>query len=185
MPKKPRATSRTKLVPAVESSAKPPSPRGTSTAKVGPKARQPAPIKENAKPASRGRRDRVGGIGRAAPRLAFAEALAGLRSLLEPYVERLEVIADSHDSLMLNCIKPHQGKPMFFAGVTHRRSYVSFYLMPIYVFPELNHGVSPALAARKQGKSCFNFTSRDDLLFAELSKLTERCFKLFAKKGML
>jgi hypothetical protein len=193
-PKKAQTTSRvsrtSRSAQTSETSRTGPAPSVKAPAQAGksrPKATRPGSTKENAKPASTGRRNRVGTNGKAAPPLAFAEALAGLRSLLEPYVDRLEVVIDSPDSLMLNCTKPHHltGKPLFFAGVTHRRSYVSFYLMPIYVFPELNHGVSPALAARKQGKSCFNFTTRDDLLFAELRKLTERSFKHFAKKGLL
>ena len=120
-----------------------------------------------------------------AGKLAFAEALAGLRSLLEPYRERLEVTADTPSSLMLHSRKPFQGKALLFAGTTHQRSYVSFYLMPIYIFPELAHGISPALAARRQGKSCFNFTARDDVLFAELGKLTERGFAHLEKKGLI
>ena len=176
MPKKTQTTSRT-------TPARSPERPSASLSKKSP---APRPVKERAKPASTPRRNHVVGSGKVGrTRLAFADALAGLRSLLEPYRDRLEVVADSHDTLMLNSTKPHQGKPLFFAGVTHRRSYVSFYLMPIYVFPELSHGVSPALAARKQGKSCFNFTARDELLFAELRKLTERSFRHFAKKGMV
>jgi len=118
-------------------------------------------------------------------KLAFAEALAGLRALLEPYRERLEVTADTPASLILYSRKPFRGKALFFAGTTHQRSYVSYYLMPIYIFPELAHGISPALAARRQGKSCFNFTACDDLLFAELGKLTERGFVHLEKKGLI
>jgi hypothetical protein len=37
------------------------------------------------------------------------------------------------------------------------KSYVSFHLIPVYMFPDLLKGLSPALEKRMQGKSCFNF----------------------------
>ena len=46
--------------------------------------------------------------------------------------------------------------------------------MPVYASPELAASVSPALAKRKQGKACFNFTKIDEALFAELEDLTAR-----------
>ena len=33
--------------------------------------------------------------------------------------------------------------------------------------------MSPALKKRKQGKSCFNFKTPDDALFAELAQITK------------
>ncbi|MEM7736150.1 MAG: hypothetical protein AAF267_10200 [Deinococcota bacterium] len=49
---------------------------------------------------------------------------------------------------------------------------MSFYLMPVYVFPELLGGISPKLKKRMQGKSCFNFKQVDADLFEELRQLT-------------
>ena len=43
--------------------------------------------------------------------------------------------------------------------------------MPVYVDPGLLDDVSPELRKRMQGKSCFNFTSVDEPLFAELGDL--------------
>jgi hypothetical protein len=56
---------------------------------------------------------------------------------------------------------------------------VSYYLMPVYASPELAASVSPALAKRKQGKACFNFTKVDEALFAELEALTARGIPTF------
>ncbi len=47
-----------------------------------------------------------------------------------------------------------------------------YYLMPVYVEPSLLDSVSPELKRRMQGKSCFNFTTVDEGLFAELEALT-------------
>ena len=56
-------------------------------------------------------------------------------------------------------------------------NYVSYYLMPVYIFPDLLSNLSPALKKRMQGKSCFNFTKIDEALFAELDRLTKRCIE--------
>ena len=68
-----------------------------------------------------------------------------------------------------------EGKPWgYVAGTRLGKSYVSYYLMPVYASPELAASVSPALAKRKQGKACFNFTKVDEELLAELDALTAR-----------
>ena len=68
-----------------------------------------------------------------------------------------------------------EGKPWgYVAGTRLGKSYVSYYLMPVYASPELAASVSPALAKRKQGKACFNFTKVDEALLAELEDLTAR-----------
>ena len=62
-----------------------------------------------------------------------------------------------------------EGKPWgYVAGTRVGKRYVSFYLMPVYASAELSDGISPALAKRRQGKSCFNFTTLDEPLFVEL-----------------
>lgn len=53
--------------------------------------------------------------------------------------------------------------------------------MGVYARPDLLKGVSKELRARTQGKSCFNFTTVDTVLFAELEELTVRSFDAFRK----
>jgi hypothetical protein len=67
-------------------------------------------------------------------------------------------------------------QPLCFAAARVGKSYVSFYLMPVYVYPDLLDGASPELKKRMQGKSCFNFKSVDDKLFKELARLTKAGF---------
>jgi len=57
--------------------------------------------------------------------------------------------------------------------------------MPVYAFPDLLKGISPALKKRMQGKSCFNFTEIDDEMLAELAALTKRGFERFKKEDMI
>lgn len=67
------------------------------------------------------------------------------------------------------------GQPWgYVAGVRGGARYVSVYLMCAYADPSLLDDASPALRARRQGRSCFNFTHVDEALFAELDALVRR-----------
>lgn len=77
-----------------------------------------------------------------------------------------------------------EGKPWgYVAGTRVGKRYVSFYLMPVYASPQLDASVSPELRKRKQGKACFNFTSVDEELFAELDDLAARGIPAFRSKA--
>jgi hypothetical protein len=84
------------------------------------------------------------------------------------------VTGDGPGGLVLE-IPGLEGQPRgYVAGTRVGKRYVSVYLMPVYASPELAASISPALRARMQGKSCFNFTRVDDALFAELGELAAR-----------
>jgi len=67
--------------------------------------------------------------------------------------------------------------------VVANKNYISFYMLPIYTWPRLLDGMSPALGKRKQGASCFNFSTVDEDLLAELAALTERSFQAYLSGG--
>jgi hypothetical protein len=68
-----------------------------------------------------------------------------------------------------------ESKPWgYVAGTRLGKSYVSYYLMPVYATPGLVESLSPELRKRMQGKACFNFKKVDEDLFAELEALTAR-----------
>ena len=97
-----------------------------------------------------------------------------LREILAPYRETLVATKDGPDGLTLE-IPGLEGKPWgYVAGTRVGKRYVSFYLMPLYASAELEASVSQELARRRQGKSCFNFSSIDEGLLGELSDLTAR-----------
>jgi hypothetical protein len=103
-----------------------------------------------------------------------------LVAILQPYVNRLHLIADRPGFFYLETAYTEKWKkPLFFASVQVKKNYVSFYLMPVYMFTDLLEGVSPALRKRMQGKSCFNFKRIDESLFAELESLTLLGFQRF------
>ena len=101
----------------------------------------------------------------------FAAVDKRLREILEPLRARLVATKDGPDGLALE-IPGLEGMPWgYVAGIRHGKNYVSFYLMSAYALPELLESMSPALRRRKQGKSCFNFTTVDETLFAELGRI--------------
>ena len=110
----------------------------------------------------------------------FPQVFAALRDILRRRGGRLVVTEDS-----ANCYRleggnhPTHKKPFPVAWVTAGKAYVSFHHMGVYARPDLLIGVSKELKARMQGKSCFNFTSADPALFAELEDLTVRSFEAF------
>jgi len=59
-----------------------------------------------------------------------------------------------------------QVKAVCFGAVRLGKNYVSYYLMPVYMTPALQKRISPELRKRMQGKSCFNFTEIDPILFS-------------------
>jgi hypothetical protein len=73
---------------------------------------------------------------------------------------------------------------MFFGAVQTKKNYVSYHLMPVYVYPDLLDGISPELRRRMQGKSCFNFSRVDETLVAELARLTERGLQRYREHGL-
>lgn len=107
----------------------------------------------------------------------FSPVFDRLKAILQPYEPYLAVETDLPDNYSLNGpYSPRWKKELFFGGVQRRKNYVSFYLMPVYMYPDLLEGISPALHKRMQGKSCFNFASVDETLFAELGELAKKGF---------
>jgi hypothetical protein len=105
----------------------------------------------------------------------FALIFTRLRAILQGHVGTLCVADDTPTRYVLEGgLHPTHRKPMPIAWVQVGKAYVSFHLMPIYGCPGLREGMSKALAARMQGKSCFNFTVVDEALFEELNRLTAR-----------
>jgi len=107
-----------------------------------------------------------------------------LRNIMLPYAGRLVCVSDTGDELSLNTRHIQKNKqPLWFGGVKIQKHYVSYYLMPVYINLALLKTTSPALKKRMQGKSCFNFSSLDEALFAELARLTEAGFRDYQEQG--
>jgi len=112
----------------------------------------------------------------------FTETFSALRAILERRTGKLVVSEDGPTRFCLEGgLHPKHRKPMPIAWVEIGKNYVSFHHVGVYARPDLLKTVSKKLKARMQGKSCFNFTSVDEPLFAELEELTVSAFEAFQK----
>ena len=115
---------------------------------------------------------------------AFEPVYQRLRGILEPYAMKMHVSTDAEGMYGVDMAPESERNPTtWFGGVRRGKQYVSYYLMPVYVEPALLDDVSPELRKRMQGKSCFNFRSIDERLFAELEDLTKRGFERTAGRA--
>jgi hypothetical protein len=129
---------------------------------------------------------RYGDVKMNTPSEPFKAVFDQLRSILTPYEKDLVVKSGLEGEYYLETRHLMKNKQLlFFGSVKAQKNYVSFYLMPVYVFPELLDSASPELRKRMQGKSCFNFKTPDPALFAELASLTERGFARYQQAGLL
>jgi len=104
----------------------------------------------------------------------FDATFEKLRGVLRPYAKKMVVVHDTPSNYYLDTkLTALNGKALFFAAVRRGKSYVSFHLMPVYMFPNLLKDF-PALKKRMQGKSCFNFKTVDEEQLAALRELTRR-----------
>lgn len=107
----------------------------------------------------------------------FSLVFESLKSILEPYAEKLTVKSDTKEVFYLDAPYSEKWKKELYFASTHiKKNYVSFYLMPVYMYPDLLKGVSPELKKHMQGKSCFNFKKIEKPLFEELKRLAKQGF---------
>ena len=112
------------------------------------------------------------------------DVFARLRTILRDHSGKLTVTADKPGYFCIAvAFSPKLGKGYPVAWAKIGKAYVSYHFMPVYMFPKLLEGVSKKLKARMQGKSCFNFTSVDEGLLAELELLTTEGLSAAVKAG--
>ena len=110
----------------------------------------------------------------------FQQVFERLRAILKPYEHQLVLVDDLPERYYLNGHYSQKfKKDLFFGSTIIQKNYVSFYLMPVYMYPEMLETISPDLKKRMQGKSCFNFKTVDEALFDELTALTKRGYERF------
>lgn len=116
----------------------------------------------------------------------FQAVFDQLKAIMKPYEGQLELQHDQPGNYsLLVQYKREDGYQGWFGGIQIKKNYVSYHLMPVYAYPELQDGMSDELKKRMQGKSCFNFKSVDEKLFMELGKLTKKGFDAFKKDKLI
>jgi hypothetical protein len=119
------------------------------------------------------------------PTDAFPDIFRRLKDILQPYAPEMTITQDTSAAYSLDTRHVMgNGQPLFFGSAVIRKNYVSFYVMPVYVFPDLLEGGGD-LKKRMQGKSCFNFRQLDDAQASALADLVRRGYERYAAEGML
>ena len=114
------------------------------------------------------------------PHNDFPVVFEHLKKILKLYAKNLTVTADTSIAYSLDGPYSEKWKKVIFFGATQiKKNYVSFYLMPVYMFPDLLKDISPELKKHMQGKSCFNFKKVEPKLFKELEDLTRKGVERF------
>ena len=119
------------------------------------------------------------------PQSDFPLIFEQLKSILQPLTPMLTVTADTSGAYSLDGPYSEKWKKrLFFGSAQTKKNYVSFYLMPVYMYPDLLEDISPELEKHMQGKSCFNFKKIEPDLFRELDALTKKGYERFQKEEM-
>lgn len=119
------------------------------------------------------------------PLTDFPIVFEHLKNILEPFAPKLTVTADTSSAYSLDGPYSEKWKKELFFGSTQlKKNYVSFYLMPVYMYPDLLKDISPELKKRMQGKSCFNFKKVEPELFRELAELAKNSYERFQKEEL-
>ena len=118
------------------------------------------------------------------PQTDFLLVFEQLKTILKPYAQTFTVKTDTANTYYLDGPYSEKWKKeLFFGSAQIKKNYVSFYLMPVYMYPELLNDVSPQLKKRMQGKSCFNFKTVEPQLFDELAELTRKSADKFKEEN--
>ena len=119
------------------------------------------------------------------PQTDFPIVFEHLKNILKPFAPKLTVTANTMSAYSLDGPYSEKWKKeLFFGSAQLKKNYVSFYLMPVYMYPDLLEGISPELKKHMQGKSCFNFKKVEPELFEELAKLAEKSYARFQKEEL-
>lgn len=114
----------------------------------------------------------------------FSIVFEQLKDILKPYAKNLTLKVDTSDAYYVDGPYSEKWKKeLFFGSAQIKKSYVSFYLMPVYMYPDLLKDISPELKKHMQGKSCFNFKKVEPNLFRELEELTSKGAEKFKKEN--
>jgi hypothetical protein len=117
--------------------------------------------------------------------LDFNNVFEQLKQIFRTYESDLTIKFDQPGKYYLVSKKPFNKKELWFGGVEIKKNYVSFHLVPVYMFPEMIEKISIGLKQKMQGKYCFSFKKTDEQLFSDLAHLTGEGFKIFEQKELI
>jgi hypothetical protein len=116
--------------------------------------------------------------------IEFLKIFERLKRILKKYDKKFKVVVNNEFSISYyGGYSAKFKQDLYFGGTEIKKNYVSFHLMPVYMYQELIDSIPEILKNRMQGKSCFNFKKFDEPLFKELELFTEKAFSVFKERG--
>ena len=104
--------------------------------------------------------------------------------MLSAVDEHLDVTRDEPGDLVVRTrTLDAKGQQGWFGTVNIKKSYVAFHLMPLYDRQGVLDELEEPLAARRHGKTCFNFKQEDEGAYAQLQDLVSRMHAEVAGDG--
>lgn len=98
--------------------------------------------------------------------------------------EHLDVARDEPGDLVIRTrAVDAKGQQGWFGTVNIKKSYVAFHLMPLYDRQKVLDELEEPLAARRHGKTCFNFKTEDERAYVQLQDLVRRMHAEVAENG--
>ena len=115
----------------------------------------------------------------------FDPVYSRLREIMLSVVdEHLDVTHDDPCDLVVRTRElDAKGQQGWFGTVNIKKSYVAFHLMPLYDRQAVLDELEEPLAARRHGKTCFNFKQEDERAYAQLQDLVRRMHAEVAGDG--
>lgn len=119
----------------------------------------------------------------------FVEIFQTVRAGLQPYTANgftATVNSETNYELWSERHVSFEGRkeaPMYFTSVKILKGYVGFYLMAIYIEPEMKTAFHPDLLKLLKGKSCFHIKKMDDTLMDQIDAALAVAFTFYKQKG--
>lgn len=118
----------------------------------------------------------------------FIEIFQSIRAVLQPYtVVGFETSINTDTAFELYTAQEvtvnQKKQKLYFAGVKILKNQVSFYLMSIYIEPELKKLLHPDLLQLLNGKCCFHIKKLDEHLLNLISQALDIGFTHYKQQG--
>lgn len=119
----------------------------------------------------------------------FVEIFQTIRAGLQPYTANgftAQVNSETNYELWSERNVSFEGRkeaPMYFTSVKILKGYVGFYLMFLYIEPEMTAMIHPNLLKLLKGKSCFQIKKMDDTLMDQIGEALAAGLVFYKQKG--
>jgi hypothetical protein len=112
--------------------------------------------------------------------ISYDRYLAGLPPERRDAIERVwqvmrENVPEGYTEKITPKFLTYTADDEWYIALANQKNYISLYLMPVYVFPELKARLDNSGKNLKCGKSCINFKRAEDLPLETIAEIVSAC----------